>query len=98
MADRLSILTEEEIHSLYSIPKLDDEEDQIYLQSLKKDIPRKINYILQLCYYRAVNYLFQFSFQNQRADVEFILKQFFSGTLFLKSKFKKTTIIIIVPG
>ncbi len=26
MADRLSILTEEEINSLYSIPKLDDEE------------------------------------------------------------------------
>ena len=65
MADRLSILAEEEIHSLYSTPKLDDEErafvfeldeeDKTYLESLKNDIPRKINYILQLGYNRAVN-------------------------------------------
>ena len=55
MADRLFILTKEEINSLYSIPKLDDEErtflfeldeeDKTYLHSLKKDVPRKVNYI-----------------------------------------------------
>ncbi len=49
MANRLFILTEEEINSLYSIPKLDDEEraflfeldeeDKTYLNSLKKDVP-----------------------------------------------------------
>ncbi|NQY64947.1 MAG: Tn3 family transposase [Alteromonadaceae bacterium] len=99
MADRLSILTQEEIHSLYSIPKLDDEErsfifeldeeDKIYLQSLKKDNPRKINYILQLGYYRAVNYFFRFSFQKQRADVEFILKQYFPNTPFPKKQISK---------
>ena len=99
MADRLSILTEEEIHSLYSIPKLDDEErafifeldeeDKIYLQSLKNDIPRKINYILQLGYYRAVNYFFTFSFQKQQTDVEFILKWYFPKTPFPKKQISK---------
>ncbi len=99
MADRLSILTKEEVRSLYSIPMLDDEErsflftldeiDKTYLQSLKKDIARKVNYILQLGYYRAVNYFFRFSFQKQREDVEFILKQYFPDTPFPKKQISK---------
>ena len=99
MANRLFILTEEEINSLYSIPKLDDEEraylfeldekDKIYLHSLKKDVPRKVNYILQLGYYRAVNYFFRFSFQKQQADVEFILRQYFPDHPFPKKQISK---------
>ena len=94
MADRLFILTKEEINSLYSIPKLGDEEraflfeldeeDKTYLNSLKKDVPRKVNYILQLGYYRAVNYFFRCSFQKQQVDVEFILKQYFPDHPFPK--------------
>ena len=59
---RLSILTQEEIDSLYSIPHLDDDErsflftlddeDRINLDTLKT-VPRKINYILQRGYYEG---------------------------------------------
>ena len=52
---RLSILTQEEIDSLYSIPHLDDDErsflftlddeDRLNLNTLKT-VPRKINYTL----------------------------------------------------
>jgi TnpA family transposase len=81
MPNRLSILTEEEIQSLYAIPKLDDEErsfifeldedDKIYLDSLKHNVPVKINYVLQLL----------FSFQKQKTDVKWILKQYFPDSV-----------------
>ena len=90
---RLAILTKDEIESLYTIPRLDDEErsflfnldedDKTYLESLGST-PRKINYILQLGYGRAVNYFFKFSFQQQKQDVVFILRHYFPVSLFLK--------------
>ena len=95
----LSILTSEEIQSLYSIPTFDEEErsfffaldegDRAYLQTLNNDIPRMVNYILQLGFYQAVNYLFQFSFQSQQANIEFILKQYFPGAPFPKKNLPK---------
>ena len=94
-SSRLSILTEEEIHSLYGIPDLDDEEreflfeldaeDLKHLDSLK-DIPRKLNYILQLGYYKAVNYFFQFSFQKRKTDVLFLLNRYFPSEPFPKKQ------------
>lgn len=96
---RLSILTKEEVRSLYSIPSLDDEErsfvfalevdDKAYLGTLGKDTPRKVNYILQLGYYRAVNYFFRFSFRQQQGDVAFILKQYFPNEPFPKKQISK---------
>ena len=99
MSDRLSILSNEEIDSLYSIPSLDDEErtylfsldedDKSYIHTLNKNIPKKVNYILQLGYYRAVNYFFKFSFQKQQKDVEFIIKQYFPSSTFPKKQLSK---------
>lgn len=61
----------------------------IGIKTLAKDTPRKVNYILQLSYYQAVNYFFRFSFQKQRADVEFVLKQYFPGEAFPKRQISK---------
>ena len=93
---RLSILTQEEIDSLYSIPHLDDDErsflftlddeDRLNLNTLKT-VPRKINYILQRGYYQATNYFFRFSFQKYKIDVEFILKTYFPDAPFPKKHF-----------
>ncbi|WP_323851883.1 DUF4158 domain-containing protein [Xenorhabdus szentirmaii] len=94
-SSRLSILTDEEIHSLYEIPDINDEEREFlfeldaedikYLDSIK-NISQKINYILQLGYYKATNYFFQFSFQKRKSDVLFILKRYFPDETFPKKK------------
>ena len=95
---RLSILTDEEITALYSIPDLDDEErsflfslddaDKANLDTLST-VPRKINYILQRGYYLATNYFFRFSFQRYKSDVEFILNTYFPGESFPKKQISK---------
>lgn len=64
---RLSILTNDEINALYKLPILSDEErpylfdlddqDRVYIDSID-NIAQKINYILQLGYYRSVSYFF----------------------------------------
>lgn len=97
-SSRLSILTDEEIHSLYDIPNINDEEREFlfeldiedikYLDSIK-NIPQKINYVLQLGYYKSTNYFFQFSFQKRKADVLFILKHYFPDDVFPKKQIIK---------
>ena len=69
---RLTILTQDEINALYAIPSLDDEErtflfsldveDRAIIDTLGNDTARKVDYILQLGYYRAIGYFFLFSF------------------------------------
>jgi len=96
---RLSILTNDEINALYAIPTLDDEErsflfsldveDQLILDTLEKDTARKVDYILQLGYYRAIGYFFLFSFQKVKADVDFIMQLYFSGESLPKKQVSK---------
>ena len=95
---RLSILTNDEINALYAIPTLNDEDrlllfelendDVAYLNTLK-NAADKINYILQLGYYRAVSYFFKFSFQKVSDDVNFILKRYFPNTPFPKKQIER---------
>jgi hypothetical protein len=96
---RLTILTQDEIDSLYTIPRLDDEErsfifeldadDLAYLDTVENNVACKINYILQLGYYRAINNFFQFSFVKVKTDVEFIKQRYFLKEPFPKKKITK---------
>jgi hypothetical protein len=88
---RLNILTQDEINSLYAIPSLDDEERSFVfsLDSLENNIARKVDYILQLGYYRAVNYFFLFSFQRVKADTAFIMQLYFPEEPFPKKQVSK---------
>lgn len=64
---RLSILTNDEINALYKFHILSDEDrtylfnlddpDRVYIDSIHS-ISQKIDYILQLGYYRSVSYFF----------------------------------------
>ena len=84
---RLTILTQDEINDLYEIPSLDDDErsflfaldtdDIAVLDSFENNTACKVDYILQLGYYRAVNYFFLFSFQKVKADALFIMQLYF---------------------
>jgi len=96
---RLTILTQDEIDSLYTIPRLDDEErslifeldaeDLAYIDTIENNVACKINYILQLGYYRAINNFFQFSFVKVKADVEFIKQRYFPKEPFPKKGITK---------
>lgn len=96
---RLTILTQDEIDSLYTIPRLDDEErgflfeldaeDLAYLDTIENNVAHKINYILQLGYYRAINHFFQFSFVKVKTDVEFIKQCYFPKEPFPKKGITK---------
>ena len=96
---RLTILTPQEIDTLYAIPSLDDEErsflfsldeiDRAILDSLGNDTARKVDYILQLGFYRAIGNFFLFSFQKVKADVEFIMQLYFPGEPFPKKQVSK---------
>ena len=95
---RLSILTTDEIKTLYEIPIFNEDErhalfelkndDLDYLENLE-GVNQRINYILQMGYYCAVRYFFHFSFQQVKEDVEFILKQYFTNQPFPKKWLSK---------
>jgi hypothetical protein len=96
---RLTILILNEITALYEIPTLDDDErsflftldadDLAVLDSLENNTARKVDYILQLGYYRAVNYFFLFSFQKVKADAAFIMQLYFPEEPFPKKQVSK---------
>lgn len=83
---RISILSKDEYKYLYDIPDLTNNErmvlfdlseaDQKALDKLP-DEAVKINYILQLGYFRATNYFFNFTFQKVSQDVWFIINNTF---------------------
>lgn len=89
--DSLTILTEEEISGLYYIPKIDPEdrerlfeitpEDQAYLNELI-DSHNKIDYLLQLGYFRAVRQFYKFKFEDVQDDVWFIINNNFPTVKF----------------
>lgn len=96
---RLTILTPQEIDTLYAIPSLDNEErsflfsldeiDRAILDSLENNTARKVDYILQLGFYRAIGNFFLFNFQTVKADVEFIMQLYFPGEPFPKKQVSK---------
>lgn len=95
---RLSILSNNEINALYTLPMLGEEDrsylfeldnqDRLYIDSTNS-ITQKINYILQLGYYRAVSYFFRFTFQEVKEDVHFILQEYFPTASFPKQGISK---------
>jgi hypothetical protein len=79
---RLKILSADEFDNLYTLPKLDkqdrdflfelDEADHSYLNSLV-DLSSKIDYILQVEYFRLSQYFFSFTLRGVRQDVWYII-------------------------
>lgn len=93
---RLRILSEEEIDKFYKIPKLSDTDrndvfkldecDNNYLATLSS-METRINYILQLGYFRVSQYFFTFKFYEVYEDVRFIMDTYLpNDTLSVKKK------------
>jgi hypothetical protein len=95
---RITILSKDEYGYLYDIPELThkdrvvlfdlSEADHEEINKLPTD-PAKIDYILQLGYFRAKQYFFNFTFQQVRQDVWFIINNYFPDAAFPKKQISK---------
>lgn len=86
LGKRLSILTKDEIEKLFGLPDFTHEDRLIYfsLNQAEKEVAyshrslrAKVNFILQLGYFKAKNMFFVFDFCMAREDVQHILIKYF---------------------
>ncbi len=89
-AQRLHILNDNDIAALYAAPEFNATERShffalppVLLKSLKitktngKNTPAKLYFILQYGYFKAKHQFFNFSYQDVKHDVAFIMAQYF---------------------
>ena len=83
---RLHILTQEELQDLYELPNFTDQERHLYFSLTKNEfellaefrsMASKLNFILQLGYFKARHLFFNFEFQAVSTDMEFIRRVYF---------------------
>jgi hypothetical protein len=89
----VSILSDDEIEDLYGIPKFAeedrrdffalDQEDKKYVRRLR-DAAARVNYVLQLGYFRDSQNFFSFSLQRVREDAWFVIRTHFPNEPFPK--------------
>jgi len=95
---RLKILSNDDINKLFELPSLEDqdrpfvfeldEEDKEYINSFD-NIPKKINYLLQVGFFRITNYFYNFTFQGIRKDTWYVIKTYFPEEKFPKKQVSK---------
>jgi hypothetical protein len=98
---RLHILTTEEIENLFELPDFTDEERFLYfslsetefeLLAQFRSFPSKLNFILQLGYFKARHLFFNFEFQTVSTDAEFIRRRYFPKE---KMKIRKLEKVVV---
>ena len=82
----LKILNQNEFEELFKLPKIDHEdreslfeitaEDKQYL-SKEHELRVKLNYILQIGYFRAKRNFYRFDFHEVKDDAQYILNRYF---------------------
>jgi hypothetical protein len=95
---RLKILSNGDFNKLYKLPSLGDndrpfvfeldDEDHKYL-CLFNDVPKKIDYILRIGFFRITQYFYKFTFQGIRQDTWYVIKTFFPSEKFPKKQVSK---------
>jgi len=91
--DRIRILTKSELHSLYGLPLFSDNErhDYFSLNDAEMDFMQslgsttsKIYFIVQLAYFKATTLFYPNSYLENKADLKFIMKQYFQVSVLPK--------------
>ncbi len=86
---RIYLLPEAEVADLYARPVFNQNEQQLYFELTQVEldtlgqfgtIKTKVHFILQLAYFKAKNQFFTFTFDDVRADVDYVLAKFFKKT------------------
>lgn len=82
--ERLKILSPSEVKELYGLPQFTDSEKTAYFSLNQKEykladsrgsLPSKVQFILQLGYFKATSQFFNVSFDDVQSDVDFILRE-----------------------
>ena len=85
---RFRILQEDEIRLIYDKPKFSLEERDIYFDLSKKELSVislfrsfdvKINFMLQLAYFKAKNRFFSFEIEEIKYDLNYIIEKYFNN-------------------
>lgn len=83
---RLHILTEDEIQAIFHLPEFSDEErfshfsltqTEFEIAGWQRSFASKLNFILQLGYFKSRNLFFNFELADVSADARFIRRQYF---------------------
>ena len=83
---RLHILTSEEIQNIFHLPTFNDEERLLHFSLTEaefeilhqtRSLASKLNFILQLGYFKARRLFFSFELREVSADIEFIRQKYF---------------------
>ena len=91
ISDHLTILSEDEISQLYDLPKIEEKERELFFEITPEDddylnkqtiVSNKINYLLQVGYFRATRNFYKFTFQQVRDNVSFIINQHYPESKF----------------
>jgi TnpA family transposase len=87
-AKRLAILSPDEVQELFGLPSFSEEEREVYFsldpdeallfESLRQTSARLL-FLIQLGYFKANHQFFIFSWEDIRADQEYLLKRYFPG-------------------
>ena len=95
---RLKILSNDDFNKLYELPLIGDgdrsfvfeldEEDHEYISTLS-DFPKKVDYILQLAFFKITQSFYTFTFQKVRQDTWHIIKTFYPTEKFPKKQVSK---------
>jgi len=95
---RITLLSKDEIEYFYDIPELTNNDRMVLFDLSEADHKKiknlsteavKINYILQLGYFRATNYFFNFTFHQVQKDVWYIINNYFPLVPFPKKQISK---------
>jgi hypothetical protein len=85
---RFRILQEDEIRLIYDRPKFSLEERDIYFDLSKKELSVislfrsfdvKINFMLQIAYFKAKNRFFSFEIEEIKDDLNYIIEKYFNN-------------------
>jgi len=86
MKNRLQLLTDAEIDDLYTRPEFNAGERELYFSMSQEELvilnqysttKTRVAFILQLAYFKAKHQFFTFTFDEVRADVDYVLERYY---------------------
>ena len=110
MIEHLEILTEQEIHALYGLPQLDDNQRFLFFEMSDQEItamkrfktyPSRIYFALQLAFFKAKQQFYIFSLESVATHVDYLRKLYFpqqiilaEGTISKPTRLKQQKVIL----
>jgi len=92
MIEHLEILNEQEIHALYGLPQLEDDQQLLFFEMTKKEIiamkhfktyPSRVYFAVQLAFFKAKQQFYIFQLETVTSHVSYLSKRYFPQQIIL---------------